>query len=142
MPTTAPLNGLVIGQTERAVRALLERLLARTGRPFEQWTAINLTAGAGGSTDRAGLVRTLAAGLRVEPAVTGATVADLVALDLLTETGTDVALTAAGRAEHDRIQAGIDQISARLYGDLPPAELTIAASVLTTVTARARAELG
>ena len=43
--TKAPtLNGQVIGQAERATRAVLEVLLADTDTPFTQWVAINLTA--------------------------------------------------------------------------------------------------
>src|SRR5262245_3752500 len=41
--TEAPtLNGQVLGQAERATRALLDEVLAETSTPFEQWVALLL----------------------------------------------------------------------------------------------------
>ena len=42
MTTTPTLNGQDIGQAESAVRALLNRLLARTGTQFHGWVILNL----------------------------------------------------------------------------------------------------
>jgi hypothetical protein len=128
---TTPLNGQIIGQAERATRAVLDRLLTGTGTPFEDWVAINLSATTG-PDDLAGR---LATGLRVDPAPILARVADAGLL------AADGSLTPAGRARYDEIRAGLAVITERLYGDLPPEDLAVAGRVLTTVTARARAEL-
>jgi DNA-binding MarR family transcriptional regulator len=130
---TVPLNGQVIGQAERATRALLDRLLAGVGTPFEQWVALNLTA-TSGPVSPAGL----AARLRIPVDDATAAVSALVSDGLLDREG---ALTAAGRARHDEITTGLTAITARLYGDLPPDDLAVAGRVLTLITARATAEL-
>jgi DNA-binding MarR family transcriptional regulator len=52
-----------------------------------------------------------------------------------------VTLTPAGRERSERIAAGIAVIAARLYGDLPAADLETTQRVLTTVTERANAAL-
>jgi hypothetical protein len=126
---TTPLNGQIIGQAERATRAVLDRLLA--DMPFTDWVAINLSA-TGGPDDLAGR---LATGLRIDPAPI---LAGLVDAGLLTAGG---ALTPAGRARYDDISAGLADITARLYGDLSAEDLAVAGRVLITVTNRARAEL-
>ena len=52
-----------------------------------------------------------------------------------------VALTAPGAAGFGQIQDAIGQVTARLYGGLPEADLATAHRVLATVTERANAEL-
>jgi hypothetical protein len=41
----AALTGRIIGQTETAIRAVLDRMLADTGTTFHQWVVLQLTAG-------------------------------------------------------------------------------------------------
>ena len=43
------LNGQDIGQAEHATRAVLDRLLARTGIQFHSWVIINQLAASGGA---------------------------------------------------------------------------------------------
>ena len=50
-------------------------------------------------------------------------------------------LTPAGRDRYERLVAGIAAITARLYGDLPAADLETTRRVLTIVTERANAAL-
>jgi hypothetical protein len=127
------LNGQVIGQAERATRAVLDRLLDRLGTPFEQWVALNLTATSGPLT-----AAELAGRLRIPLAPAAAALAALAADGLLAADGT---LTAAGRDRHGRITEGLTEITDRLYGDLPAGDLAVAGRVLTLITARASAEL-
>jgi hypothetical protein len=127
------LNGIVIGQAERATRAVLDRLLDRVGTPFEQWVALNLTSASGPvSADQ------LAERLRIPVPAAGAALAALRDGGLI---GPHGVLTAAGRARHDEIAAGLAEITDRLYGDLPAEDLAVAGRVLSLVTARATAEL-
>jgi hypothetical protein len=130
---TVTLNGQIIGQAERATRAVLDRLLDRLGTPFEQWVALNLTAGSGPLP-----AAELAGRLRIPLASAAAALSALTADGLLASDGT---LTPAGRDRHAEILAGLAEITDRLYGDLPAGDLAVAGRVLTLVTARATAEL-
>ncbi|MEV0134665.1 hypothetical protein AB0H83_40165 [Dactylosporangium sp. NPDC050688] len=133
-PTT--LNGRIIGEAERSTRAVLELLLARTSTSFEQWVALNLTGTE--SVTRDALVARMASGLRADPATVAAVVDAAVRAGLLTG---DIALTAEGRRRFEDIRAGIDAITARLYGGLSEEELATAGRVLLLVTDRAKTEL-
>jgi hypothetical protein len=130
---TVPLNGQVIGQAERATRAVLDRLLARVGTPFEQWVALNLTATSGPLA-----AAELAGRLRIPLGAATDALAALTTGGLLADDGT---LTAAGRDRHAAIVEDLAAITDRLYGDLPAGDLAVAGRVLTLITARATAEL-
>ena len=138
-PAQAPaLNGQVIGQAERSTRAVLERLLADTDTPFQQWVTLNLLGAAPHSEPT--LVEHLAAGLLIDPAAAQAAV-DAARASGLIDGFDNVAFTAAGQARFDAITAGIADITVRLYADLPHEDLVVARRVLETLTERARAAL-
>lgn len=140
MTTTPTLNGRVIGQAERATRAVLDRLLAEHGIPFETSVAINLLDAAGGREPADALIARMLDGLRVPEIEVWAAVDDARRRGLVD--GTDVLeLTEAGRRHFADIQAGIAAITGRLYGDIPTTDLEVAARVLLTITDRAKAEL-
>jgi DNA-binding MarR family transcriptional regulator len=142
MTTPAPaLNGLVIGQAERATRAVLDRHLATEGRDFHEWVVLNLLHAAGGADAEDVLVGTASTRLRVTTAAVVAAVDALVTAGQLARDDARLRLTPAGAATRARIQAAIDAIATRFYGDLPAADLATAGRVLTIVTARAEAEL-
>lgn len=144
MPTTPTLNGQVIGQAEHATRAVLDRVLARTGTTFHHWVALNLTAVSGAAIDRDQLIGRMTGALKIDESAVLATVAELTAsqlLEALPGEGSRVGLTDAGQARYRQIRSAIDEITARLYGDLPADDLATAGRVLTIVTARANAEL-
>jgi hypothetical protein len=142
--TQAPiLNGQVIGQAERATRAVLELLLAETDTPFVQWVALNLAAQAEAAqrtTTVDVLVDQLVIGLRIDGFEAGAAIDALVADRLVTIDGA-VRLTVDGTATYQQISDGISVITQRLYRDLPQDDLVVARRVLETLTERARAEL-
>jgi hypothetical protein len=140
MSTTPVLNGQIIGQTEHATRALLESLLAKTGTTFHQSVALNQTAAAGGTITLEALTSAMVHGLKIDAATAIATVASLADAGLVTG-GDTVAFTEAGRDRQAGIRAGITEVTARLYGDLPQSDLEIAARVLITITDRANAQL-
>ncbi|MFI7595380.1 hypothetical protein [Micromonospora sp. NPDC049359] len=136
------LNGQVIGQAHFATRALLDRAVAPLGIDFAQVIALNaLTAG---PVDRTSLVRRLASARRVDESavlevIDGLVDAGLALLDDTTEPR--VSLTDAGQSTQARVAEAVGGITARLYGDIPPAEADVAARVLTLVTERANDEL-
>ncbi len=137
--TQAPaLNGQVIGQAERATRAVLDVLLAETDTPFVEWVALNLAAQRESTAEA--LVAQLVTGLRIAEPEAYATIEILVADSLVTVSDM-VRLTAHGVAKYERISNGIAGITKRLYRDLPHDDLVVARRVLETLTERARAEL-
>lgn len=144
MSTTPILNGQVLGEAERASRALLDRLLARTGTEFHQWVVLNMTALNGNTIERDRLVDRMTGGLKVDEAAVVTAIDELAAARLVDTGATGgpaVALTAEGVARHREIRAGIEDIGTRLYAELPADDLATAGRVLTTITARANAEL-
>jgi DNA-binding MarR family transcriptional regulator len=145
MTTTAPtLNGQILGEAERATAALLERLLAGIGTTFYEWVALNQTTLSGGTIDHDDLVAKMVSGLKIDQATVLDAVAQLHSSGLLEvwqDNGSAVTLTDAGRARHQQIRAAIGEISGRLYAGLPADDLATAGRVLTTLTARANAEL-
>jgi predicted ArsR family transcriptional regulator len=139
MTQPATLNGQVIGQAERATRAVLEVLLAETDTAFTDWVTLNLVA----THDDViidSLVEQLVTGLRITDSQARTSIDDLVRTGLITASGT-ARLTTDGRARYQRISDGIAQITQRLYHDLPHDDLVVARRVLETLTERARAEL-
>ncbi len=137
---TPMLNPQITGKAERALGAILERLLARTGTSFPQWTILAATAANGGSADREQLVGAIADGQIPESAVLAA-IAELTAAQLLaTGPGPRIRFTEAGQARYGQIRAAIDEITARIF-DFPAEDLATAGRVLTVVASRANAEL-
>ena len=140
-PTTAALNGQVIGQTQHAIQAVLDSVLVDTGTSFHQWVLIRQVALDGGSEARADLVDALTDGLKIETATAIGVLEQVVELGLADATDDTVALTAAGTERYERIAAAGAAITVRLYGDLPPEDLETTRRVLTIVRERANVEL-
>ncbi|NJP33551.1 MarR family winged helix-turn-helix transcriptional regulator [Micromonospora thermarum] len=137
-----PFGTAVIGQTEKALNAILERQLAGTAITEPQWVALTLTVVSGGTLTGDLLVQRISDVLKVDPAVARQRVAELAAADLVRTTPDGVVEpTEDGRALWGRVRSGIDRITQRLWGDLPDADLTTAGRVLTTVLTRANALL-
>jgi hypothetical protein len=127
-----------IGRTERTLRALMDLVLADTGGTFHQWVALNFTAAGGDSIDRSELIAQLAGALQIDDTAAEATIAEMADERLLqTASGSDVALSEAGHERYERIRAAIGEITAPLYGDLPPLDLATTRRVLTTISDRA-----
>ncbi|MBV6699168.1 winged helix DNA-binding protein [Kitasatospora aureofaciens] len=144
MSATPTVNGQIIGQAHYATRAVLERLLARTDTSFQQSVALNAIAGNGAAMDRGQLIARMTATLKLDDSTALATIAELTASHLiehLPDEDNHLLLTDAGRALNRDIRTAVDELTARLYGDLPADDLAAAARVLTLVTARANAEL-
>ena len=140
MPETPPLTGQHIGEAENAIRAVLDALLAETRTTFHQWVALRFLAATDSGLARDQLVARMTSGLKVEPSSVLAAIGQLEAEELVTVADV-VALTDTGRARHRRIQDGVDQITRRLYGDLPVDDLVATRRVLAIVTERANSVL-
>jgi DNA-binding MarR family transcriptional regulator len=142
--TTYPtLTPQVIGQAEKTLNAILYRLLAGPGLTEAQWITLTLAARGAGSGGRDQLVTQVAHGLKVDAAQASAHVAELAAAQLTQDAGaaSPVRLTAAGQRVYGQIRAGVAQVTERLWGDLPAADLATAGRILSIITDRANAEL-
>jgi hypothetical protein len=146
MSTTTPAFGAqILGQTEKALNAILDRQLAGTGLTEPDWITLTLTAASGGTLGRDQLESRVAGALKVSPAMARARIAGLAAGQLLETGGGDepqVTLTDAGRRLHGQIRGAVTEITERMWGDLPAGDLVTAGRVLSVVLARANAELG
>ena len=149
MSSYPPLSTQVIGQTESALGALLEPLLADAGLTFQQWLVLTVTTASGGRADRGQLVARIAGARKVDPTEVESAIAELTAAglataglattELATATG-PLALTDSGQDMYQRIRDAIDELNAELFA-FPPEDLATAGRVLSIVTNRANAVL-
>jgi hypothetical protein len=122
----------------------MDRVLDRIGGTFHQWVALTLTTAAGGTIDRDQLLSRMTSALKVDHATAQTAIAELTATKLLADQPGEAArvgLTDTGQARHRQLRTAIDQLTARLYGDLPAEDLATAGRVLGVLTTRANAEL-
>ena len=133
----------LIGQTEKALNAFLERELAGTGLTEPQWVTLRLATIEGGAIDRSRFVGRLAGAVKVEERQAQALIDGVAAAGFFDASVAEsrVEVTGAGRRLHDRIRTATGEIAKRLWADLPAADLASAARVLGTVLERANAEL-
>jgi DNA-binding MarR family transcriptional regulator len=143
MPTAQPFSPRLIGQTEKAMNALLDRELSGTGVSEPEWVTLVLAVTSTATADRRRFAGEVSGALKVAEADAAARIGQLAARGLLEapDEGSEVRVTEAGRALHDRVRAAAGEITRRLWGDLPDEELAAAARVLSTVLERAEADL-
>jgi DNA-binding MarR family transcriptional regulator len=144
MSTSPPFGTQLIGQTENAFGAILDRQLTGTGLTRPQWIALTIAVMSGASVDHAQLVSRLAEALKLTDAeaqahIHGLTAADL--LELSQAEGSVLSVTGAGRELHAQIRTAVTEITERLWGDMPADEVATAGRVLGRVLERANAEL-
>lgn len=132
----------VLGETEKALNAILIRALDTAGLTEHQWIALQLTVAAGGGLADEQLVGRLAGALKRGTPDAEARVHELVAAGLLAPGDDDaqVALTEAGRETHGGIRRAVAEITERLWGDLPQADLDTTGRTLATILERANTE--
>lgn len=144
--STSPAFGTqIIGQTEKTLNAILDRQLAGTGLSEPQWVTLTIAVMSGGTIYRASFTSRVASALKISDAQAQARITELadagLLLDMPGSESPEVRVTDAGRQLHGRIRAAIAEITERLWGDLPAEDLATAGRVLSTVLARANAEL-
>jgi DNA-binding MarR family transcriptional regulator len=141
--TPAPTFGTpLLGQTEKALNAILDRQLAGSGVTEPQWVTLVIASGEAGDRDQ--LAGRLAGVLKVDEAEAKAQITKLVEAQMLQVPDGDrspVQLTDAGRRLQGQVRAAVTPITQRLWGDLPAEDIETAGRVLGTVLARANAEL-
>jgi DNA-binding MarR family transcriptional regulator len=150
MSVSPALNPQVIGQTERALGAVMTPLLARSGTSFEQWLVLTITMSGGGALGRDQLTARIAGARKIDKSTVLTAIDELADAGLLAARGpaepsaedrSAVELTDAGRARYQQIRSAVDEVTGRLFGGFPADDLATAARILATVTDRANAEL-
>ena len=143
MATTAQAFGTaLVGQTEKALNAILDRQLAGTGITEPQWVTLTLTVVSGGTIDRAELIRRVSGATQVSQASVTERITELAAAGFLRDGGDGrVQVTDAGRAQWTQVRTAIGPITQGLWGDLPAEDLATAGRVLAIVLDRANAVL-
>jgi hypothetical protein len=142
--TTAdqPFGTALIGQTEKALNAILDRQLAGTGITEPQWVTLTLTVVGGGAVDRAELIRRVSGATRFSHASVAERIAELTAAGFLRDGDDDrVHVTDEGHARWTRVRTAIGPITQGLWGDLPAEDLAAAGRVLRIVLDRAHTVL-
>jgi hypothetical protein len=145
MTVTAPaapgFGSHVVGRTEKALGALLDRQLAGTGLTEPQWVALTLAV-LGGRQASETLVERVSGALRVDLWTARDRVTELAAAGLVRTTPDGaVEPTECGETRWRGVRVAIADVTERLWGDLPPADLATAGRVLTTILTRANALL-
>jgi hypothetical protein len=141
---TAAFGTSLIGQTEKALNAILRRQLAGTGLSEQQWITLSLVVAAGGTIDGDELTGRVTGVLKVSDAHARARISELAAAQLLQPADNDgsrAKLSDAGQRLHRQVRTAVSEVTERLWGDLPAEELATAGHVLSTVLERANAEL-
>jgi DNA-binding MarR family transcriptional regulator len=143
MATDTTFTPQVLGETEKALNALLYRELTAVGLTEHQWITLRLAVTAGGEIAREQLVGRLAGALKLGAADAQARVDELVAAGLL-ESSVDgrLVVTEAGARVHAGIRGAVGEITERLWGDLPAGDLETTGRTLVTILGRANAHYG
>jgi DNA-binding MarR family transcriptional regulator len=143
MATKTTFTPQVLGETEKALNAILYRHLDATGLTEHQWIVLQLTVGAGGELPREQLVGRLAGALKVDTAKAEAQVEEMVAAGLLRFSEEDhVAVAEPGAEVHARVRGEVSEIMRGLWGDLPAADLEITGRTLAAILERANVQFG
>lgn len=139
MTTTAQAFGTaLIGQTEKALNAILDRQLAGTGITEPQWVTLTLTVVSGGAIDRAELIRRVGGATQFSQASVDERITELTAAGFLRDGGDGrVQVTDEGQARWTQVRTAIGSITQGLWGDLPAEDLASAGRVLGIVLDRA-----
>jgi hypothetical protein len=139
--TTPPISPKLIGQTEKTLNAILQRIIGdRISEP--EWVSLVVLSGAGSDLSRAEATDLVAGALKLN-ASDAAEVLDALAQRRLFDSpleGTQ-AVTPAGRELLHEVRIETERVTQRLWGDLPADELDVAARVLATILERAEREL-
>jgi DNA-binding MarR family transcriptional regulator len=135
--TNVPFQRLV-GQTEKTLNAILDKVLAGTVSE-RQWVALVVIAGGGPTGDHA--LAQVARVLKTDQRGAADHIAALAALGLVATGPSGTVVTADGQRLIDRVQAQVGEITQRLWGDIPAADMAVVRRVLGTVLERAEAEL-
>jgi DNA-binding MarR family transcriptional regulator len=140
MSTTTPVfTAQLLGRTEKTLNAILVRLLSGSGVSEPQWVALTLAVTTG-EESRDVYTGRVASALRVREADASAQITELAAaglLDLPAGGRGPISVTESGQQLYHRVRAATGEMTQRMWGDVPAADLEAAGRVLSTVLRRA-----
>jgi hypothetical protein len=136
--TDVPFQRLV-GQTEKTLNAILEKLLAGTVSE-RRWVAL-VVIGGGGPTGGDQAFDQVARALKTDRQGAADQIAALAEQGLVRTGPSGTTVTADGQRLLNRVQAQVGEITQRLWGDIPAADMAVVRRVLGTVLKRAESEL-
>jgi DNA-binding MarR family transcriptional regulator len=139
-PPAPPFSPRLIGQTEKALNAILARLLAGTGLTEPQWVVLTVAV-MGGVAESDQFAARVADALKLNGSDAHAMVTSLVTDGFLEVANGRVKATPMGQELQTRVRTSVGQITERLWGDVPAEDLATAGRVLAGVLSRANAEL-
>jgi hypothetical protein len=143
MATDTTFTPQILGETEKALNAILSRELDAVGLTEHEWIALRLTVIAGGDLGRERLLERLAGALKVGEPDAEACVGALVTAGLLRASNHgQVAVTQAGTDVHAHVRGAVSEVTQRLWGDLPAGDLDTTGRTLATILERANAHYG
>jgi hypothetical protein len=144
MTVEPTLNGMIIGQAEAATRAVLDGFLASNGTSFLPWVLLTLITRAGGRIQKNELLLQVRRSRKLaEPPIVAA-LGQVCADGYVRVDAGDprmIEMTSAGSVLYERLRAGVDSITTRLYANLSADDLKTTSRVLMVLTERANAEL-
>jgi DNA-binding MarR family transcriptional regulator len=130
-----------IGETENALRAVLNGVLAGTGLDYNRWVALKVANDRQSSMADAELVRLLMAGLKIDESTADEVIGDLRANGMFATSSNDVddtvTVTDEGASLYQRLSAQVQGVAAQMYAGLEVDDLAVAYRVLSTLTERA-----
>ncbi|MFD8982631.1 MarR family winged helix-turn-helix transcriptional regulator [Streptomyces sp. NPDC059564] len=130
-----------LGLAHYAARGVLERVLARHGITFQQHVALRAAVTADAPQTPDDLVAQVGGSLKGDPADIQAALDQLLAKQLLVESGAHLHPTDAGRELIAAVGAEVAPVTARIWDGIPAEDLAAAGRVLALVAERANAEL-
>jgi hypothetical protein len=140
MSTTIAFSPQLLGQTEKALNAILARLLADSGLSEPEWVTLSIAVTADEPVGHQQLTSRVAGVLKTGDGEANAHIAALAERGFLTLEDV-ITVTEAGRTFRGSVAARTAEVTQRLWGDLPAEELNTAAEVLSTVLSRVEGEL-
>jgi hypothetical protein len=132
---STPFGPQLIGETEKTLKAVLERSLEETGLTEPHWVTLRIALNTDGNVDGDGLAAAVLD--RAHFANAADLVADLTARGLLKEGG----LTQEARDVMANVQAKTNAATAPIWEGLPAEDVAATTRVLNEVLTRARAVL-
>ncbi len=134
----------LIGQTENALGAILDRQLAGTGLTAHDWVALTVSVTSGPDLERDTVAARIAGALKCDAARAGEHLDRLADAGLLVQSepeGSRLRVSPVGSRVFEQVHGEIVRITERLWSDLPAADVDATARVLSTVLERANGEL-
>jgi hypothetical protein len=142
MSAPSTFTAKLLGQTEKAANALLQRILAGHDLTEPQWVTLSVAMTNEGPVTNDELVGQVSSAAKFSRADVEADVSSLSSRGLLAVEGPGgLSVSERGRATFSDVRTSTTGLAERLWGDVDPADLATSARVLSAILAHADEEL-